>query len=125
MSSGSVTSLRQSAQRRGPRRRRGQKRQKEIYPLRKFVLAYLAALAVWAGSKFLLVSDFSVSTFLLSCLIYYVCGYAVTRYISLRVVYSQHFATIASMANAKLGSVLRWPIAVPAFIGQVFVARYF
>lgn len=125
MPSGSITSPRRSASRRYSRRRRGPRRQRELYPLRKFVLAYLAAISVWIGSQFLFVSAFGVGTFLLSCFIYCVCGYTVTRYISLRVVYNSNFATIASVAEAKLGTVLWWPIAVPVFIWQVFVARYF
>jgi len=127
MPSGSVT--RHASEWRPPRR--GRRRHDRTfarppaYPLGRFALAYIAALVVWIGSKFLLLGGLSLQSFLLSSLVYLACGFVLTRYISRRVIFNQNFATIASVADAKLGTVLRWPVAVPYLIWQVFVARYF
>jgi hypothetical protein len=60
----------------------------------------------------------------LALLLYPVLGIALSRYIGSRVRWSECHATVATVSQAKLGLIVRWPLEVPIFIAQAFVTKY-
>jgi hypothetical protein len=56
---------------------------------------------------------------------YFVAGIALSRYVGQRIVWWNMAANIQNVYQVKLATILTWPIALPAFILKLFVAKYF
>lgn len=94
--------------RQGRNGRRGEAR----YYLRDYLIAVMTLAAL------------ALLVFPLAIIGYPLMGIWLSRRIGRQVAWSPNHATIASVSAAKLGTILRWPIAVPTFIWQVFVVRH-
>lgn len=104
------------------RRRHSRYRRKDHfqpYPLGRFLRAYVICLAIWIASMFLSMAiGFPVSP-----VVYFACGFYLTRFISRRVLWNQNFATIASIAQAKWAMFLAWPLQVLCLLWQIFLVK--
>jgi hypothetical protein len=111
-----------------PHHRARGRRRRRPYPLKRFAKAYLAAIALWLVTKVLVVAVFGLDHMIVSFLVmtgvYLWCGIRLSRLIGRYSVYNPNFATIATVAKANWHTVIAWPVAVPVFLIQVFVARH-
>lgn len=60
----------------------------------------------------------------MAILLYPIIGIALSRYVGGRVRWSGNHATVAAVSRAKLALILRWPLDLPVFIAQAFVAKH-
>lgn len=102
--------------RRPHRKKHSRQRRPEPYRVREFVGAYL--LAVLGVSAAL---SFSPALGVIS---YFVFGIGLSRYISERVEWWEFSANIHNVAAVKLHTIYSWPVSVPIFIFQVFIAKF-
>lgn len=86
-------------------------------PVTKFFMAYLLAL-------FALVVMVNISPDL-ALLLYFICGFALNRYILSKMRWHVIQATLSNIAMAKLSALLLWPIVYPILLVQLLIARYF
>lgn len=100
-----------------PRRGRARRgRGPRQYSLSAFFFAYLGAIL-----SCVLVAMVAPGVLLVA---YPVAGVVLSRFIGRRVHWWNQADSIANVASTKLHTILAWPIAVPAFIAEVFVAKF-
>jgi len=104
----------------------------EVYPVAKFILAYIAALGLTftfmaLGLALIDPSDASASSeFILSFLFFYIIvGMALTRFIFRRVLWHKFQVSLAEVANKKVNTWIFWPVKIPFLILQIIIATKF
>jgi hypothetical protein len=104
-----------------PKRRRHRRKQTrkppEIYGIGDLAGAYLIALLINVGCLVLVMP--------LELIIYPLTGIVMSRYLGRRIIWSKLLGTIENIASAKLGFILTWPLAMPAFLWKLAVVKYF
>jgi hypothetical protein len=113
MATSGVTAFRQWRPRRGRRSRRS--RPLQPYRLGEFIGAYVLSLSV-VSATFALAGPLGIVA-------YFVCGFALTRFISRRVIWWRQANSIENVYLAKVATFLRWPVAIAAFIWKLAVVK--
>lgn len=112
---------RRRPQGRNPRARRPRV---QVYPIGRFFLAYVLALAVsWAGHWWVL-SQQVQPVWLNYILIHLAAGLALNKYVFPRVAWNQNFTTLTVVAKAKVAFLIFWPMSYAILIVQLLIARY-
>lgn len=101
------------------RRRRGRK-SAEPYRLSEFLGAYLLGLGIWILSLGTSVKLHVPLAFIVHLLV----GLFLSRFVSRRVIWNWHIASIAQIARAKWATFIAWQLAVPVLIWQLMIYKY-
>ena len=86
-------------------------------PITRFFLAYILALLAMGAMV-----NMSPG---LAVLLYFICGFALNRYILSKMRWHIMHSSLSNIAMAKLSALLLWPVVYPILLVQLLIARHF
>lgn len=84
--------------------------------LKQILMSYIVAVFALAGC--ILVQNLGILA-----VGYVVIGVYLTRYVSRRIIWNQHLASLADIYRAKVTTWYSWPISIPVLIWQMYVVQ--